>query len=151
MKFQTLRSKLSIPVLAPLLRERMMTVIITLTALVVLGLYYFRLPGWSCPFLTLTGIPCPGCGMTRALSALIRGDWDTSFKMHAFAPVVLAALVLVFVTTLLPARARQALISHVEKLERRTGLTALFLAAFFVYWLARLFFHPTAFIQLIKG
>ena len=29
-----------------------------------------------CPFALLTGMACPGCGMTRAASSLIRGDSD---------------------------------------------------------------------------
>lgn len=32
--------------------------------------------GWTprCPFRAATGLDCPGCGGTRALSALVRGD-----------------------------------------------------------------------------
>jgi hypothetical protein len=32
--------------------------------------------GWSprCPFRLATGLDCPGCGGTRAVSALVRGD-----------------------------------------------------------------------------
>jgi hypothetical protein len=32
--------------------------------------------GWAprCPFRTATGLDCPGCGGTRAVSALVRGD-----------------------------------------------------------------------------
>jgi len=29
----------------------------------------------ACPFHALTGMPCPGCGSTRALVALVRGDF----------------------------------------------------------------------------
>jgi hypothetical protein len=28
----------------------------------------------ACPFKTMTGLDCPGCGITRALHALVRGD-----------------------------------------------------------------------------
>ncbi len=40
----------------------------------------FRLLGITCVFQHLLGIPCPGCGMTRALLSLLRLDfaaaWD---------------------------------------------------------------------------
>jgi Protein of unknown function (DUF2752) len=35
-----------------------------------------------CPFAAVTGFPCPGCGMTRALLALVRGDWREAWRQH---------------------------------------------------------------------
>ncbi len=35
-----------------------------------------------CPFRFLTGISCPGCGMTRALLALLRGDLAAAYDYH---------------------------------------------------------------------
>lgn len=37
---------------------------------------------WRCPFRLMTGLSCPGCGMTRALRALCSGDILTSFYWH---------------------------------------------------------------------
>ncbi|MCI9456522.1 MAG: DUF2752 domain-containing protein [Oscillospiraceae bacterium] len=30
---------------------------------------------YRCPFYAITGIPCPGCGMTRALLSALRMEW----------------------------------------------------------------------------
>ncbi len=39
-------------------------------------LFYDKLPfHFPCIFKTLTGYPCPGCGMTRATVALSKGDF----------------------------------------------------------------------------
>ncbi len=35
-----------------------------------------------CPILRLTGLPCPGCGMTRALLAAIHLDFPRALAMH---------------------------------------------------------------------
>lgn len=43
--------------------------------------------GGTCPIKLLTGIPCPGCGMTRALFCLFTGNWALSFQMHPLAVV----------------------------------------------------------------
>jgi uncharacterized protein DUF2752 len=32
-------------------------------------------PGLPCPLRTLTGVPCPFCGMTTATVAISHGDW----------------------------------------------------------------------------
>ena len=38
--------------------------------------------GMGCLVLHLTGIPCPGCGLTRANFAFIRGDIAAAFSYH---------------------------------------------------------------------
>lgn len=54
-----------------------------------------ELPGLSCPFRALTGVPCPGCFLTRATSAALTGNWSESIELHAFGPLT-AALVVVW-------------------------------------------------------
>ena len=39
------------------------------------------LPG-SCTFLRLTGVPCPGCGMTRAFISFAHGRLDEAWKYN---------------------------------------------------------------------
>ncbi len=45
-----------------------------------------------CPLRFLLGIPCPGCGMTRALAHLARGEWRPALALHPLAPLVAAEL-----------------------------------------------------------
>ena len=52
-----------------------------------------HLPGWGCPFLAMTGIPCPGCYLTRATSAALQLNLHQSVELHAFGPVVAAGLI----------------------------------------------------------
>ena len=49
------------------------------------------LPG--CPFLALTGLPCPTCGVSRAALALARGDLPEAFARHPCATLA-AVLIL---------------------------------------------------------
>ena len=39
-----------------------------------------------CPFMMLTGLPCPGCGITKSLIFLYQGDIIKSFYYHLFGP-----------------------------------------------------------------
>lgn len=45
---------------------------------------FARFLNWSCPFRAITGLYCPGCGGTRALSALLHGRVLESLKLHPF-------------------------------------------------------------------
>ncbi len=54
-----------------------------------LGLLALPVP--ICPTALLLRLPCPGCGLTRATFALLRGDVATSFALHPLA-IVLAPL-----------------------------------------------------------
>lgn len=49
--------------------------------------------GEVCPIRRLWGIPCPGCGISRAGMLLLEGKLKEAFRMHAFVyaiPVLLA-------------------------------------------------------------
>ena len=50
-------------------------------------------PGPGCPLRTVTGIPCPLCGMTTSVSSTLRGDIDTAL---AASPVGIAAVAVAF-------------------------------------------------------
>lgn len=41
-----------------------------------------------CPFALMTGTACPGCGMTRAASLLIRGDVGGAIGYHPLIPLI---------------------------------------------------------------
>ncbi|MCF7675935.1 MAG: DUF2752 domain-containing protein [Akkermansiaceae bacterium] len=45
------------------------------------------LPG--CSFHRLTGLHCPGCGMTRAMAAILRGDLAAAFRCNPVGLVLL--------------------------------------------------------------
>ena len=49
-----------------------------------------------CVWRELLGLPCPGCGMSRAYMALLKGNVRTAFLMHPlfFAPPVILVLCL---------------------------------------------------------
>ena len=47
-----------------------------------------------CPVVLMTGLPCPGCGLTRAGFRVLRLDFYGAFKIHPFIFGVIALAVI---------------------------------------------------------
>ena len=50
------------------------------------GIVYFRVP--ICPTATFLGLPCPGCGLTRATLELVHGHLGAAIALHPLAPLI---------------------------------------------------------------
>jgi hypothetical protein len=45
-----------------------------------------------CPFLSLSGLPCPFCGLTRSLTSLLDGDISQAIWFHPLGPAFWGAV-----------------------------------------------------------
>lgn len=76
------------------------TILLAAVAAAVAALFWMawgalHFPAWHCGWKEFTGLPCAGCGGTRALLLLVRGDWGTALLMNpgvALAAVLGAAV-----------------------------------------------------------
>ncbi|HZO26270.1 MAG TPA: DUF2752 domain-containing protein [Chloroflexota bacterium] len=97
-----------------------------------------------CPFKIFTGLPCPGCGLTRSAVALLHGDLSTSLFYHPLgAPIVVAAVLVGLVDAWFwwrGTRPGQEQVSPAWLLERLAKSPAPWVAigALAVAWLVRL-------------
>ena len=137
--------------ISPILGDRKFTFALVGATGLHIALVSLHLPAWECPIFRATGIPCPGCGLSRATVLLLKGDLAGSFRFHAFAPIFLFAIAALILSVLLPKSILQPAIARAELIERKTGLTVLILGGLILYWLARLLFLQADFVQLIRG
>jgi hypothetical protein len=127
------------PVLGPLLLNRRLAGIFLGVGLTQLILVATGLNGWQCPIKSTFGITCPGCGLTTAMTLLVRGQWATAVGMHVFAPLFLAVLAAMVVAISLPGVYLRKLSTAVAVLEHKTGITAIMVLGMVLYWLLRIF------------
>lgn len=70
-----------------------------LRLILIIGLFYLLLQtlGITCPVKYVTGISCPGCGMTRAMLSALSLNFDKAFYYHPLFPIVpIGAFILLF-------------------------------------------------------
>jgi uncharacterized protein DUF2752 len=88
----------------------------------------------------LTGLPCPGCGLTRSITSLTHGQFQSAEAYHPFGIVIYLVLVALCAYSLLPLRWREAVRSAAI---RRDAVVRpayrLFIATFVAFGLLRFF------------
>ena len=68
--------------------------VLAASALIAAGWLISGMPTPLCPLHALTGVPCPTCGMTRAVTSLIHGDLVGALIWNPLATFVLAGTAL---------------------------------------------------------
>ena len=118
---------------ANVLRERTLCAWLLVTGTVLVVANRLGLTLWACPFNKVTGLPCPGCGVTRGMGALARGRWHEAIEFNLFTPMIALSVATMLIVTLLPDSRRFATIQVLSKLEQRTGLPLLTLIAMILW------------------
>src|SRR5438105_1681677 len=67
-----------------------------------------------CWFKNCTGLPCPGCGLTRSLSCAMRGMVPESWQYHPMGLLILFLLISIALASLLPPYLKQRLARYME-------------------------------------
>ncbi len=78
-----------------------------------------------CPFRRLTGLPCPGCGLTRSWVYLAHGWWRESFLSHPFGALAVA-VVLALAVAVVVARARGVAPPDIDRIAKHPVAIGLF-------------------------
>jgi hypothetical protein len=110
-----------------------------------------------CPLRAVTGIPCPSCGLTRALAHLERGHWTEALKFHPFSPLLLILALALIILLFLELATHKAIIFN--PLKSRRNIYFLF-AVVVVFQISRtviffanggwtIFWHENIFARLL--
>lgn len=74
-------------------------------AIIVLSIYFYfdptQYPFPKCAFLSLTGWECPGCGIQRAMHALLHGNISLAWYYNPFIFVVMPILIVFYTAEIL--------------------------------------------------
>lgn len=65
-------------------RRKLRTLALVLAAGAAYAVLAARFGGLPCPFRLVTGLQCPGCGVTTLLLCLLRADWQGAWATNPF-------------------------------------------------------------------
>jgi hypothetical protein len=102
-----------------------------------------------CGFKNLTGLPCPGCGLTHSFCALARGSVGEAFEFNLLGPLLYVVLALVWIRSACVLLNREKAVQAFHRITERFNVVRAFAYAFAVYGTARIIylavFRPSAF------
>lgn len=106
------------------------------------GLIYFILAYnglnlMPCPFLKVTGLPCPGCGMTRSCLAGLQGNWAEVWCFNPFGPVFAVFWAIVGTGAMLPQPLRKRFAHRLGRIEQKTRWAGWVAGGLVIYSLTR--------------
>ena len=123
--------------------------IVAIWSLIIAGAVYLFIfePGKTgfflpCPFRILTGLNCPGCGVTRALHQLLHGNFEAAFMLNP--------LFLIAIPFLLFALIRYSVIVMRGGVPRPNALPAPYIYAIFFIILSFWIFRNTPFYPFVS-
>lgn len=89
-----------------------------------------------CPLKTLSGYPCPACGLTRSFVLFAHGYWREAFVYHPLGPLFFLVLCAGFVRGLINLKRRPEVLPSSSRLSTYTG--AGIIAALIIVWIVRM-------------
>ena len=127
-----------IPVFSVMLKQKILCLFIIIVPMFVLLTHIFGLYNHTCLFYSVTKIPCPACGLTRAFNHVLTGNWYIAIKLHFLIPFVFLLWLTILLVTVLPRKPGGKIIRRIEILEQKSGFFSWFLIIYFCYGIARI-------------
>jgi hypothetical protein len=126
------------PVIAPLMRDKLLSLLIIIIPLIFMLLNITGIFIWECPFHSYTGMQCGGCGITRGVIAAAEGHFYQAFLLHPFSIPLLFLWCAWCIIMLVPERRRADIVDKIEIIEQKTALSFILLTLFVLFGVARL-------------
>jgi hypothetical protein len=112
-----------------------------LALFVILASFVFPLGGLPvdlCVLHASTGLPCPGCGMTRAISAISQGEFSTALGLNPFAFFAWPTFFALAILAVVPSGVRTKLEAPLRRSKGAAKLYELIFFAFLGFGVIRL-------------
>lgn len=94
---------------------------------------------WGNPIKYIFGIPCPFCGMTRAMMMIIRGDYFQALSFHLFSFPIFIGIFLGIVIVIIELTIKRNFLTYFKLSLSHHFIKKITLIAFLGYYILRLY------------
>src|SRR5215471_6370463 len=103
---------------------------------------FLRLPATDyftiCGFKNVTGLPCPGCGLTHSFCAFAKGNLSAAFAFNLLGPPLFLSLLVLWVRSACVLFGLHRVVGVVDEIASRLNVVKVFVFGFAVYGVARI-------------
>lgn len=128
-------------------RRAAMLILIGLTAVFLVSIFYRPAdvdPNGQyftiCGFKNITGLPCPGCGLSHSFCALGKGDFALALAFNLLGPPLFFFAVLIWLRSVCVLANRHTFVAAFDRLTGRLRAARLFVIVFCIYGVARIIY-----------
>lgn len=105
-----------------------------LALIMIIGSFFVPVEGFGfevCYIKGMTGIQCPGCGLTRSISGITHLEFQSAFNMHPFGFVIYPLLLLLGAYNFLPKGKKKKIRTYMEG--KNTNLSRIYLSLIYSF------------------
>lgn len=109
--------------------------------IILMGMHFWQPPEHNlfitCYFKKMTGLPCPGCGITRSLCAMAKGDFVHSLKFHPLGLLIFIAIIVIWLKAIVELMFKRTLVLSINQ-KTKTIILYAFILLTGIFWMVRL-------------
>lgn len=93
-----------------------------------------------CMFKNITGLPCPGCGLTHSFCSIGKGDFTSAFSYNQLGPLLFLFLLVLWIRSICVLAGWDKPVLAYDRVASRINLGLMMAIAFVLFGLGRILF-----------
>jgi len=104
-----------------------------------------------CAFKNVTGLPCPGCGLTHSFCSLVRGHLERALDYNMLGPPVFLCFVMIWIKSACELAGWRRPALALGQISRRLRLAKVFVVAFIIFGAGRIVYLAIYRPEILSG
>ena len=104
-----------------------------------------------CAFKNVTGLPCPGCGLTHSFCSLVRGHLERALDYNVLGPPVFLCFVMIWIKSACELAGWRRPAIALGQISRRLRLAKVFVVAFIIFGAGRIVYLAIYRPEILSG